>query len=564
MRRFGVLRLRARRDSLRLPLSVALVHTAGALAWCHERPARRTTNAGARLLAQGLEERKPRHEEEAAAPSRWRVAMRVSELAIVATPLAWMGAALYVLRSVGLEWRSLDEAWWALALRSVEAAGPTFIKLCQWAATRNDIFPAAMTNRFSKLHDSVAPHSLGHTASLLETAFGPFWRDRLALQDAVLGSGCIAQVYRGVARDSAGVDRDVAIKVVHPGVRDLIETDMSLLRWVGATVEAWLPSLKYLGVVDTLTNFEVLMARQLDLRHEAYNLEKLAELFRDDETVKIPLPVTLEGGVQPSKYRAIESRRVTVVADDTVQRTSWQCPDVLVEDYVDGRPIATFVGAEATTATLLAQRGAKLLLRMVLQYNFVHGDLHPGNLLVTPDLKICLLDAGICIELPQRAHDNMVAMLRAMLECRGRDAAQLMLASDAADRTKRDRDTQNENNFVDGIATLVEHARNQSFFESIGQYYGDICHLAIQNKVALDASFVSVALAVKIVEGLVMDLHPNFPILDLALPMFLKAQFHHAKERNLDKLSAYSRGILQGFTTSDDATPSYPEDLLLT
>lgn len=80
--------------------------------------------------------------------------------------------------------------------------------------------------------------------------------------------------------------------------------------------------------------------------------------------------------------------------------------------------------------------------------------------------------------------------------------------------------------------------------------------LAVQNRVALDASFVSVALAVKIVEGLVTSLHPNFPILELALPMFLKAQFEHASADKLGRLSAYSRNILQ---TSHAAAP---DDLL--
>ncbi|KAJ8604209.1 hypothetical protein CTAYLR_009772 [Chrysophaeum taylorii] len=473
---------------------------------------------------------------------------RVSELAAMVAPLAAMASVLYALRMVGLASPSLEEWWWALALRMVESAGPTFIKLCQWAATRNDVFPAAMTRRFAKLHDSVAPHDLRHTSQALDVAFGEGWRERLDLGVEVLGSGCIAQVYRGKATDASGETRDVAVKVVHPNVRKVVEIDMSLLRWVGEAIEALLPSLRYLGVVETLSNFEFLMERQLDLRIEAYNLERLAALFKNDDTVCIPQPVWLCGAANTSQEVGdATTDKVTVVA--AKRETRWSSRDVLVEEYVEGRPITSFVGAES--ASLLAKRGAMALLRMVLQHNFVHGDLHPGNLLVDSSHRIVLLDAGICIELPQRAHDNMVAMLRAMLEARGHDAARLMLASDAADRTRRERDAQNETNFVQGIAAMVDRARNQAFFESIAEYYGDICNLAIQNRVALDASFVSIALAVKIVEGLVMDLHPNFPILELALPMFLKAQFENASKDRLSRLSENSLRILSCYDDDD-------------
>lgn len=483
---------------------------------------------------------------------RARLLRRLTTLGLLSTPLAFAGSVLYLLKLVGLESTVLEEWWWAVALRAVERAGPTFIKLCQWASTRNDVFPEAMTRRFSKLHENVAPHSSEHTAKLLEGAFGNNWNDRIQTAE-VLGSGCIAQVYKGSAVDEYGVNRQVAVKVVHPGVRELVALDMTLLRLLGDAVERLFPSSRYLGIVETLSNFEFLMQRQLDLRHEAYNLKKLAALFHDDDTVIVPKPVDLLASSHVAavsgelgKRKAKNSRVSIVDQPASSYEEAWLSPDVLVEDYVEGKPIQSFVGSPDATTKLLARRGAMVLLRMVLQFNFVHGDLHPGNLLVDESMRICLLDAGICIELPPRAHDNMVAMLRAMLECRGQDAGRLMLDTEAAHTSRLERDTTNENNFVEGVARMVERARDQSFYESIAEYYGDICALAVQNRVTLDGSFISVALAVKIVEGLVTSLQPNFPILELALPMFLKAQFKHASAEKLGRLSAFSRKILNG------------------
>lgn len=502
---------------------------------------------------------------------RMKVVARVSQLTLLTTPLAVSGALIYTWQRC-VRSTQLEDAWWALALRFVESAGPTFIKLCQWAATRNDLFPAAMTKRFAKLHDSVAPHGIEHTKQTLEDAFGEDWSTKLHISSSgVLGSGCIAQVYKGTATIQ-GQQRDVAVKVVHPRVRDLVEIDMLLLRSFGSFLETMVPSLKYLGVQQAIHNFEFLMERQLDLRHEARNLQRLAFLFRNDPTVFIPKPVNLD--VQQRRDDSDEDPIVVVPEERQkrgalVRRTlrdksdddpTGSTRDVLVEEYVEGQPIAEFVGKENDVTSLLAHRGATALLRMVLQYNFVHGDLHPGNVLVTKDLKIVLLDAGICIELPQNAHDNMVALLRAMLECRGRDAAKLML--DDASEVEHVRDRGQEEDFITGIADLVEHARHQTFFESVGQYYTDICNLAIQNRVALDASFISVALAVKVVEGLVMDLQPNFPILEIALPMFLKAHFTHSSTEKLTKLSEYSKNILRSqFRDSILARSEFRDDL---
>ena len=148
-----------------------------------------------------------------------------------------------------------DRAKEALSLAT--QLGPTFIKLCQWAASRDDLFPVQATRRFARLHDRVEPHAYSETLISVQHAFG----DGLTIDEAILGSGCVAQVHRGVLEDG----RCVAIKVVHPGVRELVDCDMHLLRYVGSFLEYWTPSLKYLAVRGTIQRFEKVMRAQLDL-----------------------------------------------------------------------------------------------------------------------------------------------------------------------------------------------------------------------------------------------------------------------------------------------------------
>jgi predicted unusual protein kinase regulating ubiquinone biosynthesis (AarF/ABC1/UbiB family) len=255
----------------------------------------------ARIRAQRLADAAEKAAQLRRTPSRWRLLRRAMNLSLRATPLIVGRLTADVSRMLGI--RAVDDLWWSWCLREVERAGPTFIKLCQWAASRDDLFPVQATRRFARLHDRVEPHSYEQTQLSVSKAFG----DQDLTIGPILGSGCVAQVHRGTLHG-----RDVAVKVVHPGVRELVDCDMCLLRGIGSIIEYWAPSLKYLAVRGTLQRFEKVMRAQLDLRTEAANLEKLHLLFCEDENVVIPRPVLDVNGI------------------DGAQR------DVLVEDFVEG------------------------------------------------------------------------------------------------------------------------------------------------------------------------------------------------------------------------------------
>ena len=105
---------------------------------------------------------------------------------------------------------------------------------------------------------------------------------------------------------------------------------------------------------------------------------------------------------------------------------------------------------------MLATHGARTVLKMVLHHNFVHGDLHPGNVLVEESTgRLAILDAGICVEIPTETHKTMVRVLRAMLEYRGDDAARLLLENNGGSDDSQDQ-LQREEAFVDGFAKFVE------------------------------------------------------------------------------------------------------------
>ena len=436
----------------------------------------------------------------------------------------------------------------------------------------------------------------------------------------VLGSGCVAQVHRGILPSGA----EVAVKVVHPGVRELVECDMALLKIAGSALERVAPGLRYLAVRGSIARFEALMRAQLDLRTEAANLEKLHALFAKDEGIAVPRPSGVQCLRRPcrrvsgaaaaatrdrprtgrgdpergSVVRGDESRRrrgrgsvrgeesrrgrgrssagsrfERTDAGGVVRRAGFaaQVPrpssdvggrdgaqrDVLVEDFVAGVPVLEYFKTHQAEGKELARRGTEAVLKMVLHHNFVHGDLHPGNLLVDDTGRLIFLDAGICVEIPDKTHEVMVRVLRAMLENDGDAAARLLLATDRHAAEARDAGSDaRETAFVKGFSDFVERTRHQPVFDSLSSYVGDVCRLAVSNRVALDASFVSMALAVKIMEGLVVDMDPTFPFVEVAMPFFMKAQCMRASKKELNKLSAYSRAMLDRLRAEESSTSS--------
>lgn len=205
----------------------------------------------------------------------------------------------------------LYEWWWQWLIASVEYLGPACVKFTQWASSRRDLFDAGVCERLACVQSRVAPHSERATDRALRAAYGEAWEEEvLSRERRVLGSGCIAQVYRGRLHSSG---RDVAVKVLHPQVRSLIEADLALFAAVAGALEAVVPNARYWSIGDALRQFDGLMRQQVDMRIEAANLRRLRRNFAGHSHVAFPEPLMAH-------------------------------QDVLVEEFVEGEPISRCVG----------------------------------------------------------------------------------------------------------------------------------------------------------------------------------------------------------------------------
>ena len=177
----------------------------------------------------------------------------------------------------------------------------------------------------------------------------------LKLDPNPLGAGSVAQVFKGSLK-RAGETVDVAVKMIHPHVAELVRTDMELLTHLANYFDRF-PSLEILSLGETCRQFADVMNEQLDLTVEAKNLIQFTKKFAHEKWAEFPAPV--EGFVTKN---------------------------VLVETLMEGVSITKFMKmpSEVGDATdklkmKLSDLGCRLILKMIFFDNFIHGDLHPGE-----------------------------------------------------------------------------------------------------------------------------------------------------------------------------------------
>ncbi|KAF5388587.1 hypothetical protein D9757_004643 [Collybiopsis confluens] len=276
--------------------------------------------------------------------------------------------------------------WWYNFLASrMEAAGPTFIKLSQWAASRADLFPAFLCERLGALHSHGKPHSLKHTKHVIEKVFQrPFNEVFEEFDEQPIGTGAIAQVYRATLKKDLlppsylGPRRQkkisaaalnsmaltnpppsvptaaVAIKILHPGVAKTIARDLSIMSFFAQFISLF-PNMQWLSLPEEVDVFGKMMFSQLDLRHEADNLRTFETNFSHRN-----VPVTFPRPLQV-----------------------WSTPHLLVEEFENALPLESFLkNGGGPYDEQVATAGLDAFLNMLLLDNFTHMDLHPGNILI--------------------------------------------------------------------------------------------------------------------------------------------------------------------------------------
>jgi ubiquinone biosynthesis protein len=280
----------------------------------------------------------------------------------------------------------------------LERMGPTYIKLAQLLSTRADLIPPPYARALSRLQDSVEPFGFEEVEHIVTEELGVRLSRAFASFEATpLASASLGQVHRAVMRDG----RKVVVKVQRPGIKERIAEDMEALAELAEFADKRTePGRKY-GFGELLEQFRRSLNGELDYRREAANLSALARIVSRYDRLVIP--------------EAIE--------DFTTAK-------VLTMDYIPGRKV-TELGPLAKTeldTDGLAEQLFEAYLDQILVEGFFHADPHPGNVLLTDDNRIALVDLGMVARVPRAMRKQLITLLLALSDGNGKGAAEAAIA----------------------------------------------------------------------------------------------------------------------------------------
>jgi predicted unusual protein kinase regulating ubiquinone biosynthesis (AarF/ABC1/UbiB family) len=316
------------------------------------------------------------------------------------TDLAWFvakyGRADFVTRALHGDNASSSDASAAEAFaKDLEALGPTFVKLGQILSTRADLLPPEYLDALSRLQDNVEPFPYDDVEKTIREELGVRVSHAFVEFDVVpIAAASLGQVHHAVLRGG----REVAVKVQRPGIREQIDADLAAFKDIAAVIDR-IGAAKNVDATRVLEEFKRTLLSELDYREEARNLTTIAHQLREFQNIVIPLPID----------------------DFTTAR-------VLTMDYISGTKVTSVSRVEWTEVDgrRLADDVFRAYLQQILIDGVFHADPHPGNVLLTPDHRIALIDLGMIGRVSATTQEQLFKLILAIGEGRGDDAASVM------------------------------------------------------------------------------------------------------------------------------------------
>lgn len=382
---------------------------------------------------------------------------------------------------------------------AMQDLGPTFVKLGQVLATRVDLLPPEWIAELSELQNAVPALPYAEIRGQLEADLGASPAEVFAfLDETPMAAASLAQAHRARLHDG----REVVLKVRRPGIRDVVEADLRLLARLAEIVEARLPDLRRYRPAEVVQQFTVSLRRELDFAAECRNAERIARNFSGRDDILIPKV-----------------------------HWQWTCESLNVQDFVDGIPGRDLAGVDAAGLDRreLAQRGAGIVLKMVLEDGSFHADPHPGNIIYLRDGRIGVIDFGMVGALSEVRRFQVAQLLHGLVEQDPQGVADVLL--DWAGGVEVD-----ENRLQHDISQFVDQYRGVPLKDlRIGLMLGDITQLLRSYSLTLPADLALMIKAFLTLEGMGRQLDPDFDMASAARPFLERVVLQRYAPRALLK-----------------------------
>ena len=269
--------------------------------------------------------------------------------------------------------------------------GPTFIKLAQVLAARADLFPGIYLEELRRLHDSVPPMPNRRIMRQFQSATNQGTQDIFdSFETDPIASASLGQVHRAVYDG-----RDVAVKILKPGIRRTVVKDLRVMAWVFSIATMFFQNNQLNSLIVMYLEFSRTIHEEMDFALEADHIRYFRQRYADDDRVLIP-------------------RVVDEISNG----------DVLVLEWIDGIRISDVEAVKAAGHDIprLLELLVGVFAEQILRDGRFHADPHPGNIIINQRGQVCLVDFGLVVHIPDDVRSNYMGAVIAAVQ---RDADKL-------------------------------------------------------------------------------------------------------------------------------------------
>jgi predicted unusual protein kinase regulating ubiquinone biosynthesis (AarF/ABC1/UbiB family) len=364
--------------------------------------------------------------------------------------------------------------------------GPAFIKIGQAVSTRPDLVPPIYLEELSKLQDQIPPFDNAIAFRYIEEALGAPPDELFAeLSANPIAAASLGQVYKGRLKTG----ETVAVKVQRPGLAENITLDVYILRGISAWAMKQFPIIRS-DLVGILDEFSTRIFEEMDYTQEGRNAERFKALYSYMPEIYVP----------------------SIHWDYTARR-------VLTMEWIEGTKLTQIdaVMAQGIDATALIEIGVQCSLRQLLEHGFFHADPHPGNLLALPDGRLAYLDFGM---MSQMEPYQRYGLIEAIVHLINRDFTSL--ASDYVKLEFLDADV-DLTPIIPAFAEVFSEAMTSSVSEiNIKTITDKLSALMYEYPFKVPAYFALIIRSLVTLEGIAINIEPNFKVLSKAYPYVAK------------------------------------------
>jgi ubiquinone biosynthesis protein len=364
-----------------------------------------------------------------------------------------------------------------------EELGPTFIKLGQLLSTRPDLIPADFLDELAKLQDDVPPFSLEEVRAIFKEELGRYPEEIFHYFDTEpLAAASIGQVHR--ARLDSGAE--VVVKVQRPGIENVIAVDLEILAHIAELMEQYLEEVQGHQPMAIVHEFARSLSREIDFSIELANIQRFARQFEDNPTIHVPLV-----------YPELSTDRI------------------LGMEYVVGIKSSRIetLREHGYDLSLIAERGANLVMEQIFVHGFFHADPHPGNVFILPDNVVCFIDFGQMGRLSLKDREDFTDLVLDLVAGNEQKIAAGVL------RVTVQLGEVDRENLARDLGSLMDMYLYRPLEDlEAGKILQDLLDLVSRHKLSFKPSLYQMMKALSTVEGVGLMLDPKLELIRLAKP----------------------------------------------